>query len=1114
MRTTRRAFLATTACAATMPSIGWTQAKDGLAANFATPPNSARPRVWWHWMNGNISQDGIGKDLAWMKRVGIGGVQCFDAARATPQVVAKRLPYMTPEWQQAFRFAVQNAHSLNLEFAVASSPGWSETGGPWVKPKDAMKKLVWSETIVAGGARVGQPLAQPPRTTGLFQDVRTLWEGGETSSVETDDYYADVAVLAYPVAAQSVLAAPQAVTASGMPIDAALLDANPATGIPQPRAQGTEPANVRYSYQDPQTVRSATIFVENLSPLTAASSLNARLEASDDGSAWRQISQAPLKGVPSTLSFAPVTARHFRLLLQSVQQPIDPSFTSMAPGVDPSGVVGGLTGGGAKSTRLVQFQLSPEAKVNGFETKAGFAIAEDYFVLDGAVGGDVPGVPLAQVIDLTARMTPDGRLDWTPPAGRWKILRLGCSLTGRKNHPASAEATGLEVDKYDAAAVGAYLKTYFDTFANAIGTTSLSRAGLNAIVNDSTEVGPSNWTPRMLELFQRQRGYDLKSWLPALTGEIMVSRAKSDAFLYDFRRTLGELHASEHYGTVARFAHERGITVYGESLESVRVTLGDDLDMRSYADIPMGALWTYSAQAGPRPGLLADLRGAASIAHLTGKSLVSSETLTSIGHPWAHSPSDLQPMIDTAFLHGVTRPNIHTSAHQPTDQAPGLTLGVFGQNFTRHESWAEMAGPWIDYIARNGYLLQQGRNVADVAYFYGEDKPLGTQATRAYFTDVPKRYAYDFVSAQAILNLLTVDKGDLVSRGGARYRLLYLSAATDHMTLALLRKLAALVEAGATILGNAPKFAIGLQSDEAQFAALVARLWKDGAVTQVGRGRVIAGKSIEDALTQIGVAPDVETPSRPDTVGFVHRKLAQGDLYFVSNRTNQAQKLDAHFRVSGMAPEYWFADTGTSEPASYRREGAYTIVPLNLRPNQSLFVVFRKPAAAASGQFARQAPQQVGEVTGPWRVAFQPGRGAPAGASFDKLASLSQNADAGIKYFSGIATYTTEFDLPAAPARGARLILDLGKIGDVGDVRVNGRPAGAAWKAPYQVDIAPFVRAGRNTLEIRVANLWVNRLIGDAQPGAQKIGVAGIPTFTARAPLRPAGLIGPVTLWR
>jgi hypothetical protein len=144
---------------------------DPLRSGFENPPEGARPRVWWHWMNGNISQEGIKLDLEWMHRVGLGGFQNFDAALATPQVVDKRLVYMTPEWKEAFRYAMTLGDKLGMEEAIAGSPGWSETGGPWVPPSQGMKKYVWSETAVEGGKPFAGKLAHPPTTTGAFQNL-------------------------------------------------------------------------------------------------------------------------------------------------------------------------------------------------------------------------------------------------------------------------------------------------------------------------------------------------------------------------------------------------------------------------------------------------------------------------------------------------------------------------------------------------------------------------------------------------------------------------------------------------------------------------------------------------------------------------------------------------------------------------------------------------------------------------------------------------------------------------------------------------------------------------------------------------------------------------------
>lgn len=1111
MKTSRRTFLAATASLGLTPSLARAARSDALMQGFIMPPDTAKPRVWWHWMNGNITQEGIAQDLAWMKRVGIGGVQNFDAALATPQVVPERLVYMTPPWKAAFRFAVARADQLGLEFAIASSPGWSETGGPWVEPRDAMKKLVWSQVEVQGGAPFSGALPAPPNQTGPFQN---LPEQGTFGLLSHDgparQYYADVAVLAFPARGAAHALTPRAARVNGAAIDASLLNDDLTRGVDFPHPTPAGEGHVQLDFSATQSVASATLCATFVTSGPFSPPVAARLEASDDGHAWRPVGETDIAPVPTTLSFDPVRAKHFRLAFFNRPNPNDPATSDMAPGVDVPGMIASVVGNmQPPAPKLVQFEVFEAPRVNASEKKAGFEIALDYFALDADVGGEVAGVDPSTVVDISAHMSGDGRLDWTPPPGRWTILRLGCSLTGKKNHPAPPEATGLEVDKFDPVAVEAYVNTYLDMYRDAAGADMMGPRGVRALLTDSTEVGPSNWTQALLREFQQRRGYDARPYLPTVTGVIVGSRAASDKFLFDFRATLGELQASAHYGTIARVAHERGLLVYGESLEGSRVVLGDDIDMRASADIPMAAMWSYRRT--PKPYHVADDRGAASIAHLRGATYVACESLTSVGQPWNHSPRELQPMIDSIFLNGVNRPVIHTSPHQPTEQAPGLSLSIFGQYFTRHETWAEMAKPWLDYIARNAFLLQQGRNVADVAYFYGEDTPIGPQSTTAYPEDVPKHYAYDFVSAHALTTMLSVRDGDLVSTGGARYKLIYLNRCAAHMTLPVLRKLAALVEAGATVVGEAPQASPSLHDDAQEFSALVARLWAGGAVTRLGAGRVFHGRDIEAALAEIGSPPDMSDGRDDGALQFVHRQLSDGDLYFVSNRTGEAQTRDVRFRVQGKAAQFWRADTGGVEDAAYRQDGDHTSVPLDLLPHQSLFVVFRTPSRAPSRTMPPVNLSQIGAVDGAWTVAFQPERGAPAQIVLPQLASLSAQDDPGVKYFSGVATYTKTVELPRS--RGGPLWLDLGAVGDIAEVRVNGRLAGTAWKAPYRLNIAPYARAGANSIEVRVADLWANRLVGDQQPGATKIAFTTIATFTAQAPLRPSGLIGPVTLW-
>ena len=209
-------------------------------------------------------------------------------------------------------------------------------------------------------------------------------------------------------------------------------------------------------------------------------------------------------------------------------------------------------------------------------------------------------VSQVEVIDLTGKMKADGTLDWTPPAGKWMVLRIGYSLTGHENGPAPAEATGLEVDKLNREYVKNYLDGYLKMYSDTVGADKMGKDGISFLLTDSIEVGPQNWTDNMLDEFQKRRGYDARPWLPALTGVVIKSTADTDRFLWDFRRTIGQLIAENHYGEISDDLHEHGLSYYGEALESHRPSLGDDMEMRSKTDVPMGAMWTWAGGRGGR----------------------------------------------------------------------------------------------------------------------------------------------------------------------------------------------------------------------------------------------------------------------------------------------------------------------------------------------------------------------------------------------------------------------------------------------------------------------------------------------------------------------------------
>ncbi len=1091
---------------------------DPLWQGFTTPPASAKPRVWWHWMNGNVTKEGIKADLDWMASVGIGGVQNFDAYLATPQIVDKRITYMTPKWSQMFDYALQQAKSHNMEFAIAASPGWSETGGPWVAAKDGMKKLVWSETLVSAAQLAKGPLAlaAPPQTTGAFQDVPVAEEmfGGNAPKAEHPHYYGNIAVLALP--ADEVSSNFSKVTTSdGKTLDATTLHDGKYATQQDFVTKLDSPYWLQFDYPKAQSFQSASLAMP-APPMFVPASLQPELWASSDGKQFTKVATFPASsGVQSTVRFAPVNAKALRIVFasnpnSSFSMPSDP-----APGAaKPPFIAMAMNKADSVPFSIMELGFYGRPKVHHFEEKAGYAIANEYYPLNQ--GATVAGTPASEVIDLTDKLDADGKLHWQPKQGNWRIIRLGYSLTGKENHPATPEATGLEVDKFDADAVSRYINTYLDNYVNALGGRSLKDAGISALLNDSIEVGASNWTPELFSEFKQRRGYDLHPWLPALTGEIINDSAQTDAFLYDFRHTLAELIADNHYAVISDAAHKRGLKHYSEALENGRPVLGDGMAMRKHADVPMAAMWSFSTDkaVGPKPQYWSDIREAASVAHIYGQNTVAAESLTSALSPWAFSPADLQPMIDMEFALGVNLPIIHTSVHQPlTNKAPGLSLLVFGQFFNRLETWAPYAKPWVDYIARNAFMLQQGRFAADVAYFYGEEAPLTGMHSDTPPTDVPKQNGFDYVNADVILTQLKVTDGKLTADSGASYKALYLGDASQFISLKVLQQLSALVQQGATLIGPQPKASPQLQDDQQAFTQLATALWQG----KTGKGKVIAADSVQTGLDQAGIKADFayQSANADSTIMFVHRVVDDKDIYYYTNRHNRAEPVTFSFAVSGKQPMHWDANTGQATPLSYQVKDGVTQIARTLAPFESGYVVFERPTSKAAFT-APQAHQQVlTSLTDNWQVSFQPGRGAPEKAVTLAVGDLAKSADDSIKYFSGTATYNKELMVEKAWLKGdAALTLDLGKVGDVADVLVNGQSAGIVWKAPYQTqDLRALLKPGANTLEIKVTNLWVNRLIGDKQPDAkQTYTFTTMDTYEPTAPLRPSGLLMPVKL--
>lgn len=1071
-----------------------------LQEGFKNPPNEAKPRVWWHWMNGNVTQEGIKKDLEWMERTGIGGFHNFDAGLATPEVTEKKLVFMTPDWKEAFKLTTDLAVEKGMEMTIAGSPGWSETGGPWVPVKDGMKKYVWTETRVQGGQTFEGTLPRPADNIGNFQDVPTE-SGGVLGGFigEQPKYYNDAQVFAYRVPdGEKILSQLQPkVTSSGgqFSLDQ-LTDGNLHHSTYLPPKEVGEKAWIQYEFNEPVSFRALSIVGASPAAMSEfqGNPNNRILQVSDNGVEFKDVLTLPGSTVPqNTVGFVPSIGKYWRLSWETLPPTVNPflAMIGIPASAEPVGV------------EVAEFQLYTSDRIDKFEDKAGFSPWKEdtpSFIASDAVVTDSENV-----IDLTDKMDTDGNLTWDVPEGEWVVVRMGYSPTGRQNHPASPEATGLEVDKLDEEAVRKYINHYLDLYQDATGG-QMGATGLGSIILDSYEAGLMTWTHDFPQEFQKRRGYAIAPWLPVLTGRVVNSVVDSERFLWDFRKTIGEMIVENHYEIIGEELHKRGMKRYTESHEGRRIFLADGMDVKRKSDIPMSAMWTPGSFGGGNDEEVrseADIRESASVAHIYGQPYVAAESMTSIGKSFVHTPEKLKRTADLEMASGLNRFVIHTSVHQPLDnKMPGFSLGPFGQYFTRQETWSGAgAKAWISYLARSCYMLQQGTAVADALVYYGENSNL-TWEFRDELPNIPG-YSYDFVNASALKDAFSVKDGKLVSQGGTSYQLLVLHKSAKEMTLSTLKKLNELVQTGAKVTGTKPERSPSLADDHEEFKALVDQLWSSENVMDGNPAKVLNG---------MGVVPDMKVEKSQEEVLYVHRNLGSLDMYWVDSRSETNNLAELSFRITGKAPKIWHPQTGNVLDISWKVENGRTIIPIDFAPWEALFIVFDEETNETEHVVPKPIQTALLTVSGPWQVNFQENRGAPSTATFESLQSWTENEDEGIKYFSGTATYTNTFIVDEIPASG-KLVLDLGEVKDVAEVTLNGKKLGTLWKTPFVIDVSETIQIGNNDLEISVTNVWANRLIGDAQQGIQeKITYTTMPFYKGEEPLLPSGLLSEVKI--
>ena len=721
------------------------------------------------------------------------------------------------------------------------------------------------------------------------------------------------------------------------------------------------------------------------------------------------------------------------------------------------------------------------------------------------------------VVDLTGRLDAAGVLHWNAPAGRWRILRFGDTVGDHSYVSTASDGwQGFALDVCDAGAFQRYWEAVVEPLLKDAGP--LAGKTLKYLHTDSWEVEPLSWTPTLPAEFQRRRGYDPRPFLPVLTGRIVNSRDESDRFLHDYRQTIGDLTIDNHYRLFRDLAHKHNIGIHPESGGPHGVPIDAQRDL-GWDDAPMSEFWGWSwtHRIGDENRFF--IKQPASAAHTYGHPLVFGEGFTTIGPHWQETLWDnLKPAFDQALCEGLNMMVWHAFVCSP--DATGMPGQQYfaGTHLNPKVTWWSRSAPFFSYLDRNQWMMQQGRFVADVAYYYGDHVPNFTQLKRSDPAHVLPGYDYDVITAEALIERAQARNGRIYLPDGMNYRLLVLPD-RKLLSMPVLEKIKALVSDGATVIGPQPvrvETLANYPAADAALAVLAADVW-----AHPGAGRVIAGKTAREVLLADGVPPDCQfNDGAPDAnFDYIHRQSDAADIYLVTSRTNVPVSATVTFRVAGKAPELWNAVTGAhSFAASYNETNGRTVVPLDFTPCGSWLVVFRAPAAGhpATASANQSVFKPVQSLAGPWRVKFDPRWGGPENTVFDELVSWTQRPEPGIKFYSGTATYENAFDWPATAGNSdapPRVWLDLGRVRELAEVRVNGQACGIVWSPPFRVDITGALKPGRNSLAVDVVNFWPNRIIGDAAlPADQRLTRTNIRKLTATTPLIASGLFGPVQL--
>jgi hypothetical protein len=1049
---------------------------------FRNPTQTTKVHTWWHWMDGNITKEGITKDLESMAKQGIVQATILNIGYLkNKEIGVKRVSFNSPEWYDLFAWSLQEAARLGITIGVHNCDGWSTSGGPWISPENSMKDFVCSKTYLKGGKKLRLKLPQP---------------------VSRNNFYRDVTVLAYPTddKPENFSKIQPACKLNDKLLGSDLYDGSPVSSL-------VMRVNDKLLFEYPKSVKTSKIVIFPRITFTwndiRGLKVSYILSSSIDGTQFTEIKKFDVTGVnqPTTINFPEVKAKYFKLELVS------------------------FNGANLNNYNLCEVQLLDANDLPAFQSSTPHLLAKTVTVrAENRHAFDTKNtsstgrvVQPYEIIELKAKMSADGTLVWKAPKGNWCVLRFGYTTTGVKNAPATPEGTGLECDKMDTSA----LNLHFNSFAKKLVEHAGKYSGntFKFLLVDSWEALYQNWTADLPASFEKNRGYSINQWIPALCGEIVGNVEQTEAFLYDFRKTIGELIDENYYGHFSKLCHRNGLEMHAEAIygESNYPPV-DVLKINRHADMPMFEFWWDIDKDGLsyyKPSYPFEVLPAAA-ATFYGKSIVGSEAYTGMAS-YSESPADIKLFGDKAFCSGINQMILHSYVHQPVEKKPGLTLGIFSSHFNRNNPYWEQTSSWLNYQARIQSVLQQGLIASSILYYVGDKLPQYVDYNMLH--SVPFGYRAIACNFDILQNKARVENQKIVMDNGLEYPLLVLpnETAMEYQTLKLI---ASLVEQGAVVLGPKPSSQLSLQAtlnEKDNFNLLADSLWGTSSVNVYGKGKVMSNMTISEAINYLKLTPDLAIESTDSLqLMYIRKKQGDTDIYFLFNQRDTTFTSEFKFGVGNKTPHVLNPLNGAvSTPENYQFSNGSIGFSMTLKPRESIIVVFdhqsttRKPVKTDVEKYPITDLQATLVFNPAYERKIEP-------VTVHTLKPLTSFENPDIKYFAGEVKYSIKFNLPEKFVNQKDSFeLDLGEFATTAELTLNGKLLGTVWLSGTKLPVKQLLRK-ENTLEVTLKTVFRNRIIGDfAQYGEFKNGWTTTPMdlyLGKDKPLIPVGLSGPLTI--